>query len=194
MPPSPPKVKVEQSSFNRIRLVENPDPARELKEVNTLGQTALGSTNVDGVPASELVSVSATAAPAVVAPPREDESGEQAFAPLEKGPEFPGGPGAWAHFLGRYLQVPGELEPGEKKVVLINFMVDADGSVTRFTVVQSAGAAFDNEVIRVLKKMPRWKPALQNGHPVAVPFTQPVTFVGVENSKVLNCSTQLRLC
>jgi protein TonB len=47
-------------------------------------------------------------------------------------------------------------------------------------VVQSAGAVFDNEVIRVLKKMPKWKPAIQNGQPVAVTFTQPVTFQAVE--------------
>jgi len=63
---------------------------------------------------------------------------------------------------------------------LIKFIVDADGSVTGFTVVRSGGYAFDNEVIRVLRKMPKWKPAIQNGHAVTVSFTQPVTFVGLE--------------
>ncbi len=102
------------------------------------------------------------------------------FVPLEKGPEFPGGPEAWSKFLNRHLQTPADLEAGEKKTVLISFLVDADGSVTGFKVVRSGGNAFDNEVIRVLKKMPKWKPAIQNGHPVVVPFTQPVTFVGFE--------------
>ncbi|RYZ61554.1 MAG: energy transducer TonB, partial [Chitinophagaceae bacterium] len=53
--------------------------------------------------------------------------------------------------------------------------------VTNFNVVRSAGALFDNEVIRVLKKMPKWTPALQGGRPLPVSFTQPVTFVGVED-------------
>ena len=76
--------------------------------------------------------------------------------------------------------MPASLGKDELKTVRINFKVDVDGTVTGFTVLQSAGREFDNEVIRVLKKMPRWKPAMQNGRPVAVPFTQPVTFVGVE--------------
>jgi protein TonB len=72
------------------------------------------------------------------------------------------------------------LENGEKRIVNIRFHVDADGAVTNFQIVQSGGAAFDNEVIRVLKRMPNWMPAQQAGKAVAVSFTQPVTFVGAE--------------
>lgn len=87
---------------------------------------------------------------------------------------------AWLDFLSNNLKTPQELEAGEKRVVVINFFVDAEGNVTRFTVVKSAGALFDNEVIRVLKRMPKWKPAIQNNQPVAVSFTQPVTFMAAE--------------
>lgn len=54
------------------------------------------------------------------------------------------------------------------------------GSITGFDIVQSGGAAFDKEVIRMLKKMPTWKPAFRNGQPTAVPFTQPVTFMAMD--------------
>ena len=102
-------------------------------------------------------------------------------APLiNREPEFPGGVKAWLDFLGRHLRVPNDLEPGEKKTVLIRFEVAVDGSVTGFQVIQSGGRYYDDEVIRVLKKMPKWKPALQSSQPVAVAFTQPVTFMGVE--------------
>jgi protein TonB len=84
------------------------------------------------------------------------------------------------NFLQRNLNAPSGLEPGEKKTVSIRFFVSVDGEITDFEVIQSAGRAFDNEVIRVLKKMPRWKPAIQNGQPIARAFTQPVTFVGME--------------
>jgi periplasmic protein TonB len=64
--------------------------------------------------------------------------------------------------------------------VIVRFSVGEDGSVTHFEIMQSGGSAFDNEVIRVLKKMPKWKPAVQNGKNVPVMFTQPVTFMAFE--------------
>ena len=100
--------------------------------------------------------------------------------PVQKEPEFPGGQQAWLNFLQKYLIAPEELEPGEKKNVAIRFQVSPEGIVTNFEIVHSAGGSFDNEVIRVLRKMPKWKPAIQNGQPVARAFTQPVTFMGVE--------------
>ena len=93
---------------------------------------------------------------------------------------FPGGQQAWMNFLNKYLRTPDELEAGQKRTVLVRFAVGEDGSITKFEIIQSGGAAFDNEVIRVLKKMPKWKPAVQNGQNVSVMFTQPVTFVAYE--------------
>ena len=117
------------------------------------------------------------------APPEEipvKKEVERTVAPEQHEPEFPGGADAWINFLRRNLVPPAQLEPGDKKIVSIRFYVSADGTVTDFEVMQSAGKVFDNEVIRVLKKMPKWKPAIQNGQPVARAFTQPVTFIGVE--------------
>ena len=93
---------------------------------------------------------------------------------------FPGGQEKWMEFLSRNLRTPSELEAGQKRNVMVRFTVGEDGSVTQFEIVQSGGEAFDREVIRVLKKMPKWKPAIQNGRPVSVLFTQPVTFLAVE--------------
>jgi len=101
-------------------------------------------------------------------------------APVQREPEFPGGQEAWISFLRKNLNSPQELEPGDKKMVSIRFQVSPEGAVTNFEIIQSAGKVFDNEVIRVLKKMPKWKPAIQNGEPVARAFSQPVTFVGIE--------------
>lgn len=105
---------------------------------------------------------------------------EETIAPSYTALEFPGGAEAWMRFLSRHLRAPDALQTGEKKSVLIRFLVSADGSIAQYEVLQSGGSAFDNEVIRVLKKMPKWKPAFQNGKPVTVTFTQPVTFVQQE--------------
>jgi protein TonB len=175
----PPRQSAQTSYLQNIKMTENPDPLNAMKPIEDLKGAAISATNVDGVVVENIQTVS----PSLFGNIPEDNPApkeETQFIPLEKSPEFPGGYAAWSNFLNRYLQTPGDLDPGEKKVVLISFLVDVNGAVTGFKVVQSGGNTFDNEVIRVLKKMPKWKPAIQNGHPVAVPFTQPVTFVGLE--------------
>jgi len=95
-------------------------------------------------------------------------------------PAFPGGEAAWLGFLRKFLQAPADLEPGERKEVRVRFWIDEEGNFSKFEIIQSGGRNFDKEVLRVMKKMPKWEPAMQNGRKVAVAFTQPVTFIGVE--------------
>ncbi|MEP6701300.1 MAG: TonB family protein [Bacteroidota bacterium] len=102
------------------------------------------------------------------------------FVIQERNPEFPGGAEALRVFLARYLSSPDELGAGEKKLVKIRFKVDKDGSVNTFEIVTSGGNQFDNEVLRVCKKMPRWRPAIQNGINVPVSYVLRVTFIGME--------------
>jgi protein TonB len=101
-------------------------------------------------------------------------------APISSAPQFPGGAQAWMAFLTRHLQVPAEMQAGEKVTVMVRFLVSEDGTVKSFHVLQSGGTSFDAEVLRVLKKMPKWKPAIQAGNPISVTFTQPVTFQAAE--------------
>lgn len=107
------------------------------------------------------------------------EEKEQTVLPSRQ-PEFPGGTAAWLAFLQRYLQSPDGLEPGQRVEVQVRFWVDVDGSVSRPEIIKSGGTSFDKEVLRVMKKMPRWQPALQNGNLIAVSYTQPVIFISVE--------------
>ncbi len=95
-------------------------------------------------------------------------------------PKFPGGSQAWLNFLQRYLQAPEDLEPGQKIEVRVRFWVDVDGSVSRPEIIKSGGSLFDKEVLRVMKKMPKWEPAMQYGNHIAVSYTQPVIFIGQE--------------
>ncbi len=109
-----------------------------------------------------------------------DAEPSKVFDAIEVQPQFPGGQEAWISFLQRHLSSPAGLEPGERKTVLIKFIVGEDGGISNFEIMQTGGKSFDNEVIRVLKKMPKWKPAMQNGKQIKVSFTQPVTFQSTE--------------
>ena len=102
------------------------------------------------------------------------------FVAREAAPEFPGGPDALSRFLAKHLRTPGDMEAGEKVMVKIRFRVDVDGSVNGFEILESGGKAYDSEVLRVCKIMPRWKPGFQNGAQVAVNYMIPVTFMGTE--------------
>jgi periplasmic protein TonB len=93
---------------------------------------------------------------------------------------YPGGLESFTKFLKKNLGTQGELEPGEKKKVYVRFVVDIEGIISNIQIIQSAGEEYDKEVLRVLKKMPKWVPAMQNGTKTAVNFTQAVTFVGEE--------------
>ncbi|HEV8505301.1 MAG TPA: energy transducer TonB [Chitinophagaceae bacterium] len=109
-----------------------------------------------------------------------DEPQENKIVVSQSDAQFPGGKEAFAKFLTRYLKTPGDLADGEKKVVVVRFMVDEDGTISKTEILQSDGDEYSKEVIRVLSKMPKWIPAMQNGAKVTTWFTQPVSFIGVE--------------
>jgi protein TonB len=80
-------------------------------------------------------------------------------------------------FLEKNLINPTDMEPGDIIAVNVKFVVGYDGKLQQFTVVKDGGDIFNNEVIRVLKKMPQWIPGKSNGQNVAVYFTIPIKFV-----------------
>lgn len=61
--------------------------------------------------------------------------------------------------------------------VFVSFVVNTDGSIQDVKLIKGVGFGCDEEAIRVIKSMPRWNPAKQNGKPVRSIFTQPITFV-----------------
>lgn len=164
---------------NNVQFVTEVPPDEAVPEITDMIDPQIGTANVQGDLPTQSRTIEAPPAPPAAGNGHTEEPTPR-FEAVERMPEFPGGVQAWTAFLGRHLRMPEELEAGERRVVQVKFWVGPDGSIDRFEVVQSAGAAFDNEVIRVLKKMPKWKPAVQNGQPIAVTFTQPVTFQAFE--------------
>ncbi|HVZ98506.1 MAG TPA: TonB family protein [Chitinophagaceae bacterium] len=91
-------------------------------------------------------------------------------------PQYPGGINALLDFLKKNLKAPEDIEEGDVISVKVRFVVNYDGTPEGFHVIQSGGAAFDNEVISVLKKMPLWIPGRSDGENVSVYYTVPVKF------------------
>ena len=105
------------------------------------------------------------------------EKQEGAFDVVEQMPQFPGGPAALMQFLSTNVKYPKEaFEQGIQGRVIANFVVEKDGSITEARVVKSVDPALDAEALRVVGTMPKWAPGTQNGEPVRVKYTVPITF------------------
>jgi len=92
-------------------------------------------------------------------------------------PQFPGGDKALIKWLKDNIQYPAEsAEKGIQGRVALRFLVTPDGSIEDVKVIKSLDSLCNNEAIRVVNIMPRWVPAKQNGKPVPVYYTLPITF------------------
>jgi periplasmic protein TonB len=80
-------------------------------------------------------------------------------------------------FMLRHLRQPEDIDEGTRIVVRVKFVVTREGEISDVQVIQSGRSDLDEEVIRVVKKMPRWNPGKQAGKFVPVYFNLPVTFV-----------------
>jgi len=99
------------------------------------------------------------------------------FRTVERMPEFPGGYQGLHEYLSRYLVFPDEAK--EKLItgrVLLSFVIDESGKAREVSVTRGIGGGCDEEAVRVIRSMPPWKPATQNGQAVPVMFTLPIYF------------------
>ena len=102
---------------------------------------------------------------------------EKPFDVVEQMPEFPGGQEALMQFLRQEVKYPKEAEEkGLQGRVVVRYIIEKDGSISEVEIVKSVNEYLDAEAIRVVNAMPKWKPGKQNGEPVRVKFTIPVTF------------------
>lgn len=103
---------------------------------------------------------------------------------VEVMPEFPGGMDQMAKYLSENIKYPEEAkEKGVSGRVFISFVIEKDGSVSNAKVMRSVGGGCDEEALRVVKGMPKWKPGLMKGKPVRVNYVLPVNFKLDDNVK-----------
>lgn len=105
------------------------------------------------------------------------EEEEAKFRIVQDLPQFPGGLIEFSKWLTRNLKYPKALEDHKLEgQVVAEFMVNTDGSVTDVKIVRSLHTLCDNEVLRVLRMMPRWTPGIENDQPCRTKVCVPVLF------------------
>lgn len=154
-PPPPPKV------IEMMLIVENDVELDEELEIDDT--EADDETIIDAVPVFDA-----------------DEYGDgtsEVFVIVEDMPEFPGGEIALRKWIAEHVDYPViAAENGIQGKVYVQFVVDKDGSVTMAKVVRGVDPSVDQEALRVINSLPRWKPGKQRGKPVRVSYTVPINF------------------
>ncbi len=153
-----------------INIVDNetelPDEEIETsEEVNQAITTVVGT----GTPGA--------VATGPVGPVVEEVDDDRIFDVVEENASFPGGDVACFEWLSKNINYP-EIcrEQGVQGRVIVRFVVNRDGSIVDVTVVRSPDKHLSDEAVRVVKKMPKWKPARQGNKAVRSSFNLPVMF------------------
>lgn len=109
---------------------------------------------------------------------------EKHLKAIEEMPEYPGGTEALYRFIIENLQYPSRSnKKGIQGTIYLSFIVELNGEITSIRIVKSVegGAELEQEAIRVIGLMPRWKAGTVDGKPARAQFTLPIKYVLTEN-------------
>lgn len=99
------------------------------------------------------------------------------FIVVEEMPQFPGGDAKLYEYIQKNLKYPMMARESDiQGRVFVNFVVEPDGSISKVNVMRGIGGGCDEEAVRVIESMPKWKPGKQRGSAVRVSYTVPIIF------------------
>jgi protein TonB len=175
--PEPPKVKPQvQYTPPKVVKDEQVKPDEQPPDLDKIKNQAISTKTMAGDPNGidpGLVANSNAGVVAAAPPPT------KVFTFVEQMPSFPGGESALMKFLHDHIRYPAVArENGIQGTVVVQFIVGPDGTISDVTTVGAKkGGGLEDEAMRVVKSMPKWKPGRQNGRAVTVQYSLPVRFV-----------------
>ena len=170
-PPPPPPPKVDQVKFVKPVVAKAEEVTEEPPKIVEIKEKKIGAETIKGDPDAVLTVAPVGNGPAKVV--EADDNQIYNTAGIEVKPEFPGGMDKFYTYVGKNYRAPEE--EGLKGKVYVTFVVEKDGSLTDIKVLRDIGYGTGKEAIRVLQKCPRWNPGVQNGKPVRVLYSLPIT-------------------
>ncbi|MDE5561009.1 MAG: energy transducer TonB [Bacteroidaceae bacterium] len=153
-----------------INIVDNETELPE-EEIETSEEVNQAITTVVGTGAPSAV------ATGPVGPVVEETDDDRVYDVVEENASFPGGEKACYDWLGKNIKYPQICqEQGVQGRVIVGFVVNRDGSIVDVKILRSPDEHLSAEAMRVVKLMPKWKPARQGNKTVRSRFTLPVLF------------------
>lgn len=108
---------------------------------------------------------------------QENPIDDQLYITIDVMPSFAGGEKGLMEFIAKNLRYPYSAQQRRlEKTVICIFFIEKDGSITQAQVLGSVDPIFDKEALRVIRSLPKWKPAQKKGKPIRVKYILPVNF------------------
>ena len=105
------------------------------------------------------------------------QSDDEVYSWVEEAAQFPGGQEEMMKFIQDNRQYPDEAKSQNLHGrVIVSFIVEKDGSLSNVKVMRSLGSGCDEEAVRVINSMPKWKPGKNSGKEVRTKMLVPITF------------------
>lgn len=189
-PKPEPQKQFEQVAVNIpvIAPDEEVDDKNEVKPVEATEDVKIGPSGHDGekggndIISAPVVDNSVTGGNGKLT--AEPDNSDGIFLTVEVPAQFPGGFEAWKKYLERNLNAGLPAENGAqagKYTVMVSFVVDKEGNISDVKAENEPGFGTEAEAIKIIKKGPKWQPAIQNGRKVAYRARQQVTFLVDDN-------------
>ena len=180
-PPPPPKQeppKVEMKQFTppiikKDEEVEKPPPPQE-----ELKEAKIDIVNQEGIKDENIAPIQIDEGKQIVEEKKvEDEN--KIFDKVEIEASFPGGDSKWRQYLERNANGQVATDNGAPEgtyTTVVQFVVDKEGNISDVRALTNHGYGMEEEAMRVIRKGPKWTPAVQNGRQVKAYRKQPITF------------------
>jgi len=179
-PKAPPPPEINQVKFTPPKIVKDEEvkedeKIEEIKEDQVISTKTVESENTDQIVQAPVEDKGT----AVVEAPKADDE-DKVFTKVENEAQFPGGQQAWIRYLQKNLNANAPVDngapPGTYQVI-VKFIVSKDGSISDVNAETKHGFGMEDEAVKIIKRGPKWTPALQNGRNVNAYRRQPITFI-----------------
>lgn len=179
-PKAPPPPEINQVKFTPPKIVKDEEVKEDEKIEEIKEDQAISTKTVESENKEQIIQapVEDKGTQVVEAPKADDE--DKVFTKVENEAQFPGGESAWRRYLEKNLNANAPVDNGAAGgtyQVIVKFIVSKDGSISDVQAETKHGFGMEEEAVKIIKRGPKWTPALQNGRNVNAYRRQPITFV-----------------
>ena len=163
-------------AVSKTKIIKQAEIVAVDKEVSgVVEENVVGEDNVGDSDASSSSETNTANASSTIAVDTNDNP--LGFQEVESLPEFPGGMSELVQWLTKTLKYPLSAQNAKiEGTVLVAFIINTDGTITTPKIVTSVCDELDNEALRVIRMMPKWKPGKDQGKPCRTYFRIPIVF------------------
>lgn len=169
-------VKKKKAEISTTAVPVKAEPIVEIENVTSMGNVDEVRETLESIKLQSLKTENVTPKKTSLTINNDDIEVDSVYSIPQVSPIFPGGQNAMRSFFAKNIIMPESDGKGIKGKVFVRFMVRKNGKLSKIYLVKGLNDACNKEAIRLIKKMPSWIPAMQEGEDVNSWYTLPIYF------------------